>query len=213
MPAIVRRGATFRSRARGSTLESATSESMYVSIAGRRLSSRKLHNLPQVFGHLPLSFAAGGRIAGRASRPPSVRNRAPERRNPASHRGERAMHALDRLTFGPRPGDLEKVEAMGVDSGSTAARSARRSMTARSRLELADYPAIADAPQDLIEDFPLELDSRRRPTAKWPLPRDPVERAIYKIRLRPTSRRKQKQGKRQTAAETAGRSMSAAARR
>ena len=28
---------------------------------------------------------------------------------------ERVTHALNRLTFGPRPGDAEKVRAMGVD--------------------------------------------------------------------------------------------------
>src|SRR5215475_2949013 len=27
----------------------------------------------------------------------------------------RAIHALNRLTFGPKPGDVEKVTAMGVD--------------------------------------------------------------------------------------------------
>jgi hypothetical protein len=29
---------------------------------------------------------------------------------------EQALHALNRLTFGPRPGDLQRVEAMGVDN-------------------------------------------------------------------------------------------------
>src|SRR5215475_9541979 len=28
---------------------------------------------------------------------------------------KRAVHALNRLTFGPRPGDVQKVMAMGVD--------------------------------------------------------------------------------------------------
>ena len=28
---------------------------------------------------------------------------------------KRALHALDRLTFGPRPGDVQAVAAMGVD--------------------------------------------------------------------------------------------------
>ena len=28
---------------------------------------------------------------------------------------ERAIHALNRLTFGPRPGDVDRVLAMGVD--------------------------------------------------------------------------------------------------
>ena len=28
---------------------------------------------------------------------------------------KRALHALNRLAFGPRPGDVERVSAMGVD--------------------------------------------------------------------------------------------------
>ena len=28
---------------------------------------------------------------------------------------QKILHALNRLTFGPRPGDLQKVESMGVD--------------------------------------------------------------------------------------------------
>src|SRR5215471_7484700 len=36
---------------------------------------------------------------------------------PASQMDEhkRALHALNRLTFGPRPGDIDRVAAMGVD--------------------------------------------------------------------------------------------------
>src|ERR1700745_155728 len=33
----------------------------------------------------------------------------------ASNEQKRAVHALNRLTFGPRPGDLQQVMAMGVD--------------------------------------------------------------------------------------------------
>src|SRR5215475_650320 len=29
---------------------------------------------------------------------------------------DRALHALQRLTFGPRPGDIEKVLAMGINN-------------------------------------------------------------------------------------------------
>ena len=28
---------------------------------------------------------------------------------------ERVLHALDRLTFGPRPGEMEEVKAVGLD--------------------------------------------------------------------------------------------------
>ena len=32
----------------------------------------------------------------------------------SSRRTARSLHALDRLTFGPRPGDVERVEKMGL---------------------------------------------------------------------------------------------------
>src|ERR1039458_8829279 len=40
--------------------------------------------------------------------------RKPKSADPLNER-KRALHALDRLTFGPRPGDVQSVAAMGVD--------------------------------------------------------------------------------------------------
>ena len=34
--------------------------------------------------------------------------------NPPDDRRSKALHALNRLTFGPRPGDLEQIKQMGV---------------------------------------------------------------------------------------------------
>ncbi len=34
---------------------------------------------------------------------------------PGMDERQRALHALNRLAFGPRPGDVERVTAMGVD--------------------------------------------------------------------------------------------------
>src|SRR5579862_6134323 len=34
---------------------------------------------------------------------------------PGADQPRRALHALNRLTFGPRPGDVQQVMAMGVD--------------------------------------------------------------------------------------------------
>jgi hypothetical protein len=48
---------------------------------------------------------------------------AKKKESPASSPGEqkRAVHALNRLTFGPRPGDVQRVMAIGVDAhGSTS---------------------------------------------------------------------------------------------
>ena len=38
-----------------------------------------------------------------------------EAAQPQMDESKRAVHVLNRLAFGPRPGDVEKVTAMGVD--------------------------------------------------------------------------------------------------
>ena len=60
------------------------------------------------------------RPAGFASGSPSGGAIANARDRPAYHStqlqgDERILHALNRFTFGPRPGDLEAVRAMGLD--------------------------------------------------------------------------------------------------
>src|SRR5262249_32319693 len=35
---------------------------------------------------------------------------------PQMDESKRGLHALNRLTFGPRPGDMQKITAMGVDN-------------------------------------------------------------------------------------------------
>ncbi len=44
----------------------------------------------------------------------SAQGRKPPRRTQMDEQ-KRALHALNRLTFGPRPGDVERVTSMGVD--------------------------------------------------------------------------------------------------
>jgi len=46
---------------------------------------------------------------------------------------KRALHALNRLTFGPKPGDIDRVAAMGVISGSNSNCIRKKLMTRRSK--------------------------------------------------------------------------------
>ena len=50
---------------------------------------------------------------GKTSSP--AKKGAPERPEAALSERQRAIHALNRLTFGPRPGDVDAVLAKGVD--------------------------------------------------------------------------------------------------
>ena len=59
------------------------------------------------------AVAALAACAARSGTAIPTRPAAAERHDAAT--GERAiLHLLDRVTFGPRPGDLEAVERMGV---------------------------------------------------------------------------------------------------
>src|ERR1700751_5668406 len=61
------------------------------------------------------AFAAGATpsAAGAPSAPEPKLPKRPERQAPLTQQ-ERVLHALNRFTFGPRPGDVEKVQQMGL---------------------------------------------------------------------------------------------------
>ncbi len=113
---------------------------------------------------------------------------------------KRAQHALERLTFGPRPGDVQAVTAMGLDkwieqqlhpSGidDTA-------MTAR----LAEYRTLPMSGRELLLDFPPNQVAKAVVDGKIPMPRDAYEHAIYAAAI---ERLQQKQEKKQAAAQSA----------
>jgi uncharacterized protein (DUF1800 family) len=106
---------------------------------------------------------------------------------------ERAMHALDRLTFGPRPGDLKKVETMGVEQWITMQLDPEQIDDSALESELANYPAMQMRPQDLMQAFPSGDLIRAVADGKAGLPRDLVERAIYQNQVEAYEQRKQKQ--------------------
>ncbi len=67
----------------------------------------RLHRTPLVVSVLCLilAYAAPQLLAGKKDKPPEA----------TQNERKRALHALNRLTFGPRPGDVQAVLNMGVD--------------------------------------------------------------------------------------------------
>lgn len=75
---------------------------------------------------------------------------------------EAILHALNRLAFGPRPGDVERVRAMGLEKWieqQLAAETIDDSAAAR-RLER--YPTLAMSSAELLEKYPRPADALRR---------------------------------------------------
>ncbi len=106
---------------------------------------------------------------------------------------ERARHALNRLTFGPRPGDVERVSALGVRKWIELQLNPERIDDSALEAQLQNYPAMETPLRSLIEEFPSGAQIRNAADGRIPLPQDRVERAIYQNQIWDYEQRKQKQ--------------------
>ena len=120
---------------------------------------------------------------------------------------ERATHALNRLTFGPRPGDRERIQAIGVKKWIEMQLNPEQIDDSLLEARLQSFPAMRLSQQDLFQDYPSAAVIRAVADGKTPLPRDRVERAIYQNQLFAYEEKRQKQAQdaaRQPAAEPMG---------
>jgi uncharacterized protein (DUF1800 family) len=117
---------------------------------------------------------------------------------------ERATHALNRLTFGPRPGDLERVQAIGVKKWIEMQLNPEQIDDSLLEARLQSFPAMHLSQPNLIQAFPSGGVIRAVADGKIPLPTDRVERAIYQNQVSAYEEKRQKQAQEaatQTAAE------------
>jgi uncharacterized protein (DUF1800 family) len=100
---------------------------------------------------------------------------------PALSDHDRALHALDRLTFGPRPGDMEKVLAMGVDSWIEQQLNPGSIPNPGLDGRLNGYRTLRMAPRDLAQAFPTGQMIREAAEKKRSLPSDPVQFGLWEF--------------------------------
>ena len=96
---------------------------------------------------------------------------------------ERALQALNRLTFGPRPGDVERVEAMGVDRWIDQQLNPETIDDSTLEARLDSYPAMHLSEQALLTNYPPEPLVRAVADGKVTMPDNPETRAIYNSRI------------------------------
>jgi uncharacterized protein (DUF1800 family) len=106
---------------------------------------------------------------------------------------ERAAHALNRLTFGPRPGDLERVQAIGLKKWIEMQLNPEQIDDSLLEARLQSFPAMHLSQQDLLQNFPSAGLIRAVADGKVPLPSDRVERAIYQNQVAEYEEKRQKQ--------------------
>ncbi|MGA9568074.1 MAG: DUF1800 domain-containing protein [Candidatus Korobacteraceae bacterium] len=102
----------------------------------------------------------------------------PKESSPADeHR--RAVHALDRLTFGPRPGDVDNVAAMGVEKWIDLQLHPERIDNNAMQERLAQYRTLQMSTREMVLDFPPNPLLKAAMEGKVVIPNDPERRAIY----------------------------------
>jgi uncharacterized protein (DUF1800 family) len=116
-----------------------------------------------------------------------------EKSGPAGEMGEqkRALHALNRLTFGPRPGDVDRVMTMGVDKWIDQQlhpdRIDDRALDAR----LAPYRTLRMDTREIVENFPPPQVIKAIEQGRRSFPSDPVKHAVYEAQVQRIEQKQQ----------------------
>ncbi|WP_433964264.1 DUF1800 family protein [Tunturiibacter gelidiferens] len=92
---------------------------------------------------------------------------------------QRVLHALNRFTFGPRPGDVAAVRAIGVKAWFERQLNPQSIDDSALEERLAAFPAMRMEQAELMQRYPSPGVLRQMIAKNEPLPGDPVEHAIY----------------------------------
>jgi uncharacterized protein (DUF1800 family) len=92
---------------------------------------------------------------------------------------EKDLHLLNRMTFGPRPGDEALVKKMGLQQWFAWQLHPEKIGDATLYAKLAEFPALQLSIGEMLAKYPSPGMIRQLAKSGGPLPSDPVEHAIY----------------------------------
>ena len=92
---------------------------------------------------------------------------------------EKLLQVLNRFTYGPRPGDLEKLRAMGLQAWFNQQLSPQKIDDSALDRRLADYPAMQLPLKELMERFPNQQVIRKMMDGQGERPSGEAEKAVY----------------------------------
>ncbi len=96
---------------------------------------------------------------------------------------KQALHALNRLAFGPRPGEVQRVEEMGVDKWIETQLHPEKLDDSALEARLAPFRTLRMSTRELVENFPPPQMIRAVADGRQKLPSDSATRAIYKAQM------------------------------
>jgi uncharacterized protein (DUF1800 family) len=117
---------------------------------------------------------------------------------------ERILQTLNRFTFGPRPGDVEDVRAMGLDAWFEKQLRPDGLDQTELNARLAQFPAMQWSVQDLLYRIPSNAMIRQAMDGKVQIPARGTLHAVYENQIyRQQEKKAEQQEKKQTEAQAA----------
>ena len=102
---------------------------------------------------------------------------------PPGNEQRRAVHALNRLAFGPRPGDVQQVMAMGVDRWIDLQLHPEKISDDVLESRLAGFRTLRMNPREMVANFPDGAMIRQVVEGRRPMPTDAAQRAVYQVQV------------------------------
>jgi uncharacterized protein (DUF1800 family) len=115
--------------------------------------------------------------------------------NSAPNGQRRALHALNRLTFGPRPGDVQEVMAVGVERWIDLQLHPDKIDDSALNARLEPLRTLRMSTKEIAENFPDPQEINQVMNGRRSIPSDPARRAIYQVQLARLEDRKERKDK------------------
>ena len=112
---------------------------------------------------------------------------------------KQAVHLLNRLTFGPQPGDVDHVMAIGVDAWIDQQLHPDKIDDTALEARLTPLRTLRMNTHEIVENFPSDQMIKAIANGRESLPSDPQKRAVYQAQL---DRYQEKEQRKQDAAST-----------
>jgi len=133
-------------------------------------------------------------VVGLACSVPSVLAKKKDKDKAPSSGGDqrRALHALNRLTFGPRPGDIQRVMSLGVDQWIDQQLHPDKIDDSALDVRLQPFRTLHMSTRELAESFPDGQEINQVMNGKKSMPSDPALKMIYQVQIARQQERKDK---------------------
>ncbi|MBZ5508654.1 MAG: DUF1800 domain-containing protein [Acidobacteriia bacterium] len=117
---------------------------------------------------------------------------------------KRIVHALNRFTFGIRPGDVERVRTMGMDKWFDEQLHPEKIDDSAVEARLAPFRTLKMSTKEMVENFPPPQVLKAIENGRMSMPSDPGKRAVYESRMAAYQQRQQNKEDKGAAAGNGG---------